>query len=425
MPPRIPPFERLRLQNVRCFRKADIALHPNVTVVVGGNASGKTTLMEALASVTHGDGEGLANFPLRDGAQQGEIALYQTNKRQAAAKWNSKQETRKRLPSGRYAFLYGRYRCVSVPESDPEDRGLTDAEYLDELASHAAKSRTTTLTRPDNRLMNDLAGYLRGLSFGRTSDARLDTIWLRLNESLAKIDSSLSVIRMDESSDPPVARVVRNGLALELAHLSDGYQAILAIVLDLMLRYAYLFYEGDPLAGDVLVGIDEIDLHLHPKWQRTVLPQLTELFPGTQFVVTTHSPIVVQSAIDSGFAVVRLVEADGAVTAQPLSARLAKALRGAEVGSVLFEDHLFGIESRFSVEYSKIEQRVDELQAKVSHGEATEAQYRELKNGLDKLEELVAKEDRRRADGSTMAQMVQMQGEFVKALTDELEKSRQ
>jgi tetrahydromethanopterin S-methyltransferase subunit G len=133
---------------------------------------------------------------------------------------------------------------------------------------------------------------------------------------------------------------------------------------------------------------------------------------------------VVQSAIDSGFAVVRLVEADGAATAQPLSSRLAKALRGAEVGSVLFEDHIFGIESRFSLEYSKIEQRVDELQAKVSSGEATELEYRELKKGLDKLEELVAKEDRRRADGSTMAQMVRMQGEFVKALTDELEKSR-
>ena len=149
-----------------------------------------------------------------------------------------------------------------------------------------------------------------------------------------------------------------------------------------------------------------------------MLPQLTGLFPGTQFVVTTHSPIVVQSAIDSGFAVVRLVEADGEVTAQRLSTRLAKALRGAEVGSVLFEDHIFGIESRFSLEYSKIEQRVDELQAKVSSGEATEADYRELKKGLDKLEELVAKEDRRRADGSTMAQMVRMQGEFVKALTD-------
>ena len=151
---------------------------------------------------------------------------------------------------------------------------------------------------------------------------------------------------------------------------------------------------------------------------------MTDLFPGTQFVVTTHSPIAVQSAIDTGFAVVRLGEAGGAVDAKPLPSRLAKALRGAEVGSVLFEDHLFGTGSRFSEEYSKIERRLDELQAKVSSGEATKAEYRQLKNDLDRLEILVAKEDRRRADGSTMAQMVRKQAEFVKALTDELEKSR-
>lgn len=380
--------------------------------------------MEALASLTHGDDEGLNDFPLRTGAGQGEIALYETDKRKIAAKWNSGQEMRERLPSGRNAFLYGRYRCVTAPEPHPEDRGLTGAEYLDELASHAAKSRTTTLTRPDNRLMNDLAGYLRGLSFGRSSDARLDTIWFRLNEALGQIDSSLSEIRMDEGPYHPIPRVIRNGLALELTELSDGYQAIRAIVLDLMLRYAYLFFEGDPLAGNALVGIDEIDLHLHPKWQRTVLPLLADLFPGTQFIIKTHSPIVVQAAIDRGFTVVRLVESDGAVTAHALSNRLATALRGAEVGSVLFEEHLFGLESRFSVEYSAIEPRVDELQAKVSSGEAHEAEYRELKKGLGTLEELVAKEDRRRADGSTMAQMVQMQAEFVKALTDELEKSR-
>jgi len=76
------------------------------------------------------------------------------------------------------------------------------------------------------------------------------------------------------------------------------------------------------------------------------------------------------------------------------------------------------------VEFAQIERRVEELQALVSSGAATEADYRELKSGLDKLEELVAKEDRRRADGSTMAQMVRMQAEFVKALTDELEKAR-
>jgi hypothetical protein len=119
-----------------------------------------------------------------------------------------------------------------------------------------------------------------------------------------------------------------------------------------------------------------------------------------------------------------LVEKAGIVTAERLSARLAKALRGAEVGSLLFEEHLFGVESRFSVEYAKFEQRVDELQVKIGSGDATNEDYEELKRGLDKLEELVAEEDRRRADGSTMSHLVRMQAEFVKALADELKKAR-
>jgi hypothetical protein len=305
-----------------------------------------------------------------------------------------------------------------------QSRALTDTQYLDELASHASQSRTLTLTRPDNRLLQDLTGYLRGLNKGRESDPRLETIWSRLNAALPQMDSSFSGIRMDEGAEHLVPRIIRNGIALELAELSDGYQAMLVVVLDLMLRYAYLFREGDPLAGSALVGIDEVDLHLHPRWQRTVLTQLTGLFPNTQFILTTHSPIVVQAAIDLNFTVLRLTEKDGEVTAQSLSHALAKRLRGADIGSLLFEEHLFAVESRFSVEYAQIEQRVKELQALVTSGSAAEADYQELKRGLDKLEELVAKEDRRRADGSTMAQMVRMQAEFVKALTDELEKAR-
>jgi hypothetical protein len=67
---------------------------------------------------------------------------------------------------------------------------------------------------------------------------------------------------------------------------------------------------------------------------------------------------------------------------------------------------------------------MEELQLLVAGGTATKADYQELRDGLDKFEELVAMEDRRRADGSTMSQMVRMQAEFVKALTDELEKAR-
>jgi len=108
-----------------------------------------------------------------------------------------------------------------------------------------------------------------------------------------------------------------------------------------------------------------------------------------------------------------------------MSPGLMKRLRGADIGSLLFEEHLLGVESRFSVEYARLDYRMEELQFLVAGGTATKTDYQELRDGLDKFEELVAMEDRRRADGSTMSQMVRMQAEFVKALTDELEKARE
>jgi energy-coupling factor transporter ATP-binding protein EcfA2 len=417
-------FDRLCLRNVRCFSDADIKLDKRVTVIVGGNASGKTTLMEALASITHGEEEGLIDFPLRYGTNRGQIELYEDGEASAIARWNSEDAKRQRLPSDRFVFLYGRYRRVLVPEETEGPRNLSDHQYLDELSSHAGKMRTTTLTRADNRLLQDLAGYVRGLNLGRRSDPRLEPVWARLNQALPELDDSFSEIHMESGPSSLIPKVIRKGVPLELTQLSDGFQAILVIVLDLILRFAFLFVEGDPLQGRALVGVDEIDLHLHPRLQRTVLHYLTNVFPNSQFLLTTHSPIVVQSAIDQGFTVLRLTEKNGEVKAPRLSPKLMKALRGAEVGSLLFEEHLFGVDSRFSVEFSELEKRVDELREKVGSGEPTKDDYLELKRGLDQLEQLVVDEDRRRASGSTMAQMVGMQAEFVKALMDELEKAR-
>jgi predicted ATP-binding protein involved in virulence len=52
----------------------------------------------------------------------------------------------------------------------------------------------------------------------------------------------------------------------------------------------------DPLAAPAIVLVDEFDLHMHPKWQRDAIAFLTERFPAVQFIVTAHSPLVVQSA---------------------------------------------------------------------------------------------------------------------------------
>lgn len=80
--------------------------------------------------------------------------------------------------------------------------------------------------------------------------------------------------------------------------LSDGYRNMVAMVADIALRAATLnpqFGAEAARATSGLVLIDEIELHLHPKWQREVIPSLRRAFPKMQFIATTHSPQVVAS----------------------------------------------------------------------------------------------------------------------------------
>ena len=97
-----------------------------------------------------------------------------------------------------------------------------------------------------------------------------------------------------------------------LSGLSLGYQTTLAWVLDLAIRLNKYYPESDnPLAEPAIVLVDEIDLHLHPRWQRQITEYLTQHFPKTQFIATAHSPLMVQSAADANLVV--LQEEDGQV----------------------------------------------------------------------------------------------------------------
>ena len=79
---------------------------------------------------------------------------------------------------------------------------------------------------------------------------------------------------------------------LDIKQLSDGERGLLALVFDLARRLSQANPKlDDPLRdGKAVVLIDELDLHLHPSWQRTVIEKLTTTFPNCQFIATTHSP---------------------------------------------------------------------------------------------------------------------------------------
>jgi len=81
---------------------------------------------------------------------------------------------------------------------------------------------------------------------------------------------------------------------LSLNQLSDGEKNMIAMVGDIARRLAMANSKlPNPLEGDGIILIDEIDLHLHPAWQRMIVSKLTEVFPNCQFIVTTHSPQII------------------------------------------------------------------------------------------------------------------------------------
>jgi putative AbiEii toxin of type IV toxin-antitoxin system/AAA domain-containing protein len=88
---------------------------------------------------------------------------------------------------------------------------------------------------------------------------------------------------------------------IRLQALGYGYQSLIAWVVDFAARMFEAYPESlNPLVEPAVCLIDEIDLHLHPTWQRKVMRYLSDRFPKTQFIATAHSPLIVQSAPEIG-----------------------------------------------------------------------------------------------------------------------------
>jgi predicted ATP-binding protein involved in virulence len=92
----------------------------------------------------------------------------------------------------------------------------------------------------------------------------------------------------------PHMLIDKNGQSLNLDQLSDGEKNLIALVGDIARRLA-IANPGmsNPLEGEGIILIDEIDLHLHPRWQRLVIPKLLSVFKRCQFFISTHSPLVI------------------------------------------------------------------------------------------------------------------------------------
>ncbi len=163
-----------------------------------------------------------------------------------------------------------------------------------------------------------------------------------------------------------------------LFELSLGYKTMLAWTVDLALRMLWRHPEIDkPLDEPAVVIVDEIDLHLHPKWQRIIRAYLTTHFKNTQFICTAHSPIMAQSSDSENLSVLNKFGNEVHIENNP------SIVRGWRIGQVVTSD-LFGISERSP----EIEKEVNDRRSLLDKENPTKEDEEKLKRLDDELSTL-------------------------------------
>ena len=129
------------------------------------------------------------------------------------------------------------------------------------------------------------------------SDRGLDTV----RKAMEKMFPEYTEMKV--SRRPLALLMKKDGEIFKINQLSDGEKCYIALACDIARRLAIANPVGDALQGNGIIMIDEIDLHLHPKWQQSVISNLTHTFPNCQFFITTHSPIVASDANGAVFGI--------------------------------------------------------------------------------------------------------------------------
>ena len=118
-------------------------------------------------------------------------------------------------------------------------------------------------------------------------------------ENLEKVLTTLLENKVEIILEENKIAYVEKGYHLTLSELSEGYRSIIIFVCDLLIKLSQTCPEDRRVFDEYgVVLIDEIDQHLHPRWQKTIVWKLRELFPNIQFVMTTHSPVIVMGSSD-------------------------------------------------------------------------------------------------------------------------------
>jgi len=318
-------LHELRVENYRCFEELKFPFDEEGTVLFAENGGGKTALLTAIAM-------GLAVFQRSapktlklDGRRDPTMrTLDEKGRREPvgpcsvtwtaivgeaeSVEWSTTVQPASGRSTNRHQPIFDAIEKVRVPG----DRWPLFAWYGVDRMGRSRSGRKAERTRDrweayassldpnldDAPLLQWLQDEMLGDVARRQQGEPERFFHTAVMEATVRATPGVVNAWYDPVEQSPIVRF-ENGHAAPWSELSDGYHVFIALVADIA-RRSVMLNEIDgaeaPARVEGVVLIDELDLHLHPRWQRVALPRLRSAFPRLQFVVTTHSPQVLSSA---------------------------------------------------------------------------------------------------------------------------------
>lgn len=314
----------ISIKNFRRYDQATFRFHPKFTVLIGDNAKGKTTVLDAIALMlgTYFQGSGIQtgqsvvskrNARLVSHEKGGQLFLEQQKDVYLTARaiiHDSKIEWRRDMSDrGKKAR-----DLIEIGNKDRERiRKGEDCELPLLLYYGSGRlwdiHRDVQIERPKSQLdayrycldpksdQKAFEKWFKKLSLSELQKGKIIPAIQAIVDSVKTCIPDTESFYYDAVEDQVMIKLLNEGLT-PFNNLSDGYRNMVAMVADIAHRAARLNphfenYSAKQTKGVVL--IDEIDLHLHPKWQRSVVRDLQAAFPEIQFIASTHSPFIIQS----------------------------------------------------------------------------------------------------------------------------------
>jgi len=343
----------LELTNVRGFTHAKLEFQPGFNLIVGINGVGKTTVLETLRVVlSHILTEIKSPIITREYFKKSDININ-TDQLHVNTSFTIDKNT--------YDFIYSKsakdYTTIKIEQkkrtnkSDPhfKEEGIALEDIIDFkpdvkrsrknplLGLFFSTRRSLMVNQTSKAVKSSIpyaAAYVDALSENRAFNIKMFAEWFKVRKELTKTTpEQIKVIKLieqtvytflpgfsdldlieDEISKELTFCITKANKVLNFTQLSDGERGILALVFDIARRLIIAnMHIENPLEGEAVILIDELDLHLHPRWQRTIVSDLQRTFPNCEFIATTHSPQIISSVLPENIQIIKNFEIDQTV----------------------------------------------------------------------------------------------------------------